>query len=148
MTSSSKDHVMPFIRASEQITPPQWAMQEQLLFETLNKAAKEFVDRYTHPDGTLIWFEHWPGMDGSDDPYEGFMNLALLYVLGGSRELHEVSRKIWEGITWQWTEYGQIHREFDAYYDWMHHGEGYLFLYFLSFNCKPIYNYVFCKFYK
>jgi hypothetical protein len=24
----------------------------------------------------------WPGMDGSDDPYEGFMNLALLYSWG------------------------------------------------------------------
>ncbi|WP_308635325.1 hypothetical protein [Paenibacillus silvisoli] len=120
------------VHASERVAPPQWALQEQLLFETLNKAAKEFVDRYTHPDGTLIWFEHWPGMDGSDDPYEGFMNLALLYVLGGSSELYETSRKIWEGITWQWTEYGQIHREFDAYYDWMHHGEGYLYLYFLG----------------
>ncbi|CAK4842429.1 unnamed protein product [Aphanomyces euteiches] len=60
------------------------------------------------------------------------MNLALLYMLGGSNELHELSRKIWEGITWQWTEYGQIHREFDAYYDWMHHGEGYLYIYFLG----------------
>jgi hypothetical protein len=132
MTSSHNNLAPPVVRASERVTPPQWAMQEQLLFETLNKAALEFVERYTHPDGTLIWFEHWPGMDGSDDPYEGFMNLALLYLLGGSSELHEISRKIWDGITWQWTEYGQIHREFDAYYDWMHHGEGYLYLYFLG----------------
>ncbi|MCD9023509.1 hypothetical protein [Cohnella silvisoli] len=132
MTSSNSKEMPVRVRASERVVPPQWALQEQLLFETLNKAAKEFVARYTHPDGSLIWFEQWPGMDGSDDPYEGFMNLALLYVLGGSSELHEVSRKIWDGITWQWTEYGQIHREFDAYYDWMHHGEGYLYLYFLG----------------
>ncbi|WP_045520229.1 hypothetical protein [Neobacillus niacini] len=132
MSSSLMNGSIASIQASERVVPPTWAMQEQQLFETLNKAAKEFVERYTQPDGTLIWFEHWPGMDGSDDPYEGFMNLALLYVLGGSSELHEVSRKIWEGITWQWTEYGQIHREFDAYYDWMHHGEGYLYLYFLG----------------
>ncbi|SFT05734.1 hypothetical protein [Paenibacillus sp. BC26] len=130
MTSSI--NVMAKVCAETRIVPPQWALQEQLLFETLNKAAKEFVERYTHPDGTLIWFDHWPGMDGSDDPYEGFMNLTLLYVLGGSSELYEVSRKIWDGITWQWTEYGQLHREFDAYYDWMHHGEGYLYLYFLG----------------
>ncbi|QGQ99101.1 hypothetical protein EHS13_31595 [Paenibacillus psychroresistens] len=120
------------VKATEQLTPPQWALQQQQLFQTLNKAAEEFIARYTHADGTLIWRSDWPGMDGSDDPYEGFMNLALLYVLGGSTELHEKSRKIWEGITWQWTEYGQIHREFDAYYDWMHHGEGYLYLYFLG----------------
>lgn len=120
---SLKDH---------QIVPPQWALTERLLFDELNKAALEFVQRYTRPDGTLIWRQDWPGMDGSDDPYEGFMNLALLYVLGGSSELHELSRKIWEGITWQWTEYGQIYNEFDAYYDWMHHGEAYLYLYFFG----------------
>jgi hypothetical protein len=43
---------------------------------------------------------------------------------------------MWEAITWQWTEYGQIHREFDSYYDWMHHGEANLFLYFFGFT-KP-----------
>lgn len=120
------------IAASERIAPPAWAIQQQWLFDTLNAAAKEFVERYTHPDGTLIWHKDWPGMDGSDDPYEGFMNLALLYALGGDDELYERARSIWEGITWQWTAYGQIHREFDAYYDWMHHGEGYLYLYFLG----------------
>ena len=71
-------------------------------------------------------------MDGSDDPYEGFMNLALLYVLGGSDESYQLARQMWDAITWQWTEYGQIYREFDAYYDWMHHGESYLYLYFLG----------------
>lgn len=129
--SQQKENIAS-ITATHRIAPPGWALQEQLLFDTLNKAAKEFVARYTRPDGTLIWFDHWPGMDGSDDPYEGFMNLALLYVLGGSDELYEISRRIFDGITWQWTEYGQIHRDFDAYYDWMHHGEGYLFFYFLG----------------
>lgn len=114
------------------IVPPQWALTERLLFDQLNKAAFEFVARYTRPDGTLIWRQDWPGMDGSDDPYEGFMNLALLYVLGGNDELHGLSRKIWDGITLQWTEYGQIYREFDAYYDWMHHGEAYLYFYFFG----------------
>ncbi len=102
------------------------------LFDILNKAASEFVERYTRADKTLVWRNDWPGMDGSDDPYEGFMNLALLYVLGGSDESYDLAREMWDAITWQWTEYGQIHREFDAYYDWMHHGEGYLYLYFLG----------------
>jgi hypothetical protein len=30
------------------------------------------------------------------------------------------------------TEYGQVHREFDVYYDWMHHSEGYLHFYFFA----------------
>ncbi|WP_054023570.1 hypothetical protein [Bacillus sp. FJAT-28004] len=123
---------IPQISAVRHVVPPQWALTERLLIDQLNQAALEFVARYTQADGTLIWRQDWPGMDGSDDPYEGFMNLALLYMLGGSSELHELARKIWEGITWQWTEYGQIHREFDAYYDWMHHGEGYLYVYFLG----------------
>ena len=123
---------MTRISLKQQIVPPHWALTERLLFDQLNKAAFEFVARYTRADGTLIWREDWPGMDGSDDPYEGFMNLALLYMLGGSEKLHGLARKIWDSITWQWTEYGQVHREFDAYYDWMHHGEGYLYLYFLG----------------
>ncbi|GGD53912.1 hypothetical protein [Paenibacillus nasutitermitis] len=120
------------LAAEETWDPPHWALMERLLFDTLNQAAVEFVNRYVRPDGTLIWRPDWPGMDGSDDPYEGFMYLALLYVLGGSDETLELAHKVWEGITWQWTEYGQISREFDAYYDWMHHGEGYLYLYFMG----------------
>ncbi|CAK4828127.1 unnamed protein product [Aphanomyces euteiches] len=71
-------------------------------------------------------------MDGSDDPYEGFMHFPLFYALGGSSEIHELSRKLWDTITWQWTEYGQIHREYDGYYDWMHHGESNLYIYYFG----------------
>ena len=35
-------------------------------------------------------------------------------------------------MTWQFTEYGQVYREFDAYYDWMHHGESYTYLYYFG----------------
>ena len=91
---------------------PQWAIQERQLIATLNDAARAFVARYVRPDGTLIWRDFWPGMDGSDDPYEGFMQLALLYVLGGDDDLLSEARRIWDGITWQWTEYGQVDREF------------------------------------
>jgi hypothetical protein len=43
-----------------------------------------------------------------------------------------MARKEWDAITWQFTEYGQVHREFDAYYDWMHHGESYTYNYYLA----------------
>jgi hypothetical protein len=123
---------IPSITADTIAPIPRWALLQRQIFATLDKAAIEFADRYTRPDGTLIWRDRWPGMDGSDDPYEGFMNMPLFYALGGSREVYDRSRVIWDGITWQWTEYGQIHREFDAYYDWMHHGESNLFFYFFG----------------
>jgi hypothetical protein len=123
---------LPEVTATRVAAPPKWALLQRQIFATLDKAAIEFADRYTRPDGTLIWRTEWPGMDGSDDPYEGFMNMPLYYALGGAREVYERSRIIWDGITWQWTEYGQIHREYDAYYDWMHHGESNLFFYFFG----------------
>lgn len=128
MTISS----LPQVTATRLAPLPRWALLERQIFAVLDKAAIEFADRYTRDDGTLIWRDEWPGMDGSDDPYEGFMNMPLFYALGGSRQVYERSRTIWDGITWQWTEYGQIHREFDAYYDWMHHGESNLFFYFFG----------------
>lgn len=124
--------MIPSLSATTCAAPPEWALLQRHLFDVIDAAALEFADRYARLDGTLIWRDHWPGMDGSDDPYEGFMNFPLFYALGGSRAVLDRSRRIWDGITWQWTEYGQIHDEFDAYYDWMHHGEGYLYQYFLG----------------
>ncbi len=123
---------LPSIAAADIAPLPEWALLQRQIFAVLNEAAIEFADRYTRADGTLIWRDRWPGMDGSDDPYEGFMNMPLFYALGGSEEVYKRSRTIWDGITWQWTEYGQIHREYDAYYDWMHHGESNLFFYFFG----------------
>ena len=123
---------LPFVHARAIAPPPKWALLQREIFRTLDKAAIEFAERYTRADGTLYWRTEWPGMDGSDDPYEGFMNMPLLYALGGSEEVYARSRTIWDGITWQWTEYGQIYREYDAYYDWMHHGESNLFFYFFG----------------
>ena len=120
-----------------QIMPiPDWALLEREIIDKLNTAAPEFVARYTRSDGSLIWRNTWIGMDGSDDPYEAFMYLALLYTIGGNEKVYELARKMWDAITVQWTAYGQIYREFDGYYDWMHHGEGYLYHYFFGLT-KP-----------
>ena len=115
---------------------PEWAHSQQELIINLTAAVEEFVARYVREDGTLIWRNSWPGMDGSDDPYEGFQYFPLFYALTGNQRIYELGRKIWDGITWQWTEYGQIHREFDGYYDWMHHGEANLYHYFFGLT-KP-----------
>ncbi len=124
------------ISIDHKILTPEWAILEREIIDKLNAAAPEFVARYTRPDGSLIWRNTWGSMDGSDDPYEAFMYLALLYTMGGSEQVYELARKMWDAITVQWTAYGQIHREFDGYYDWMHHGEGYLYHYFFGLT-KP-----------
>lgn len=127
---------LPRITADGQVPAPHWALLEREIIDALNAAAPEFIARYTRDDGTLIWRDEWPGMDGSDDPYEAFMYLTLFYSIGGDESVYEAARKMWDAITWQWTQYGQIEREFDGYYDWMHHGESNLFHYFFGLT-KP-----------
>jgi hypothetical protein len=112
--------------------PPAWALKQRQLIAKASDAAAPFVNKYTRPDGTLIWRDAWPGMDGSDDPYEGFSSFPLLFALGGRDDLDTIARRQWDAITLQFTAYGQVHNEFDAYYDWMHHGEGYQIIYYFG----------------
>jgi len=114
------------------VSPPEWALLERLLIDTMCRAAREFVERYCRQDGTLVWRDEWPGMDGSDDGYESFANFPLLASIAGDRDLDSLARRQWEAVTRQFTGYGQVWREFDGYYDWMHHGESSLLLYYLG----------------
>ena len=58
-------------------TPPEWAVRQRHLIDQMNRAGTHFVAKYTRPDGTLIWRDEWPGMDGSDDGYESYHNWPL-----------------------------------------------------------------------
>ncbi|HXG23178.1 MAG TPA: hypothetical protein VNJ09_01390, partial [Chthonomonadales bacterium] len=120
------------IRASQMTSPPDWALAERHLIQHMNEAAIAFQERYTRADGTFIWRQEWPGMDGSDDGYESYHNWPLFYALGGSAEIHHRSRFLWDAITRQFTAYGQVWREFDGYYDWMHHGESSIYFYYFG----------------
>ncbi len=111
---------------------PDWALRQRHLIAAMNEAAPLYQERYTRQDGTFVWREEWPGMDGSDDGYESYHNWPLFYALGGAEELHVRSRHLWEAVTRQFTGYGQIYREFDAYYDWMHHGESSIYFYYFG----------------
>ena len=123
---------LPTIEIAESGPPPEWALWERQLLDRLYPAALEFVQKYTREDGTLIWRDQWPGMDGSDDGYESFYNFPLYYALGGPEEINALSRRLWDAVTRQFTRYGQVHNEFDGYYDWMHHGEAYTNFYFFG----------------
>ena len=112
--------------------PPHWALMERFLIDKMNEAAPVFQERYTRRDGTFVWRDEWPGFDGSDDGYESYHNWPLFYALGGSADVHERSRYLWEAVTQQFAAYGQVYREFDANYDWMHHGESSIYFYFFG----------------
>lgn len=117
-------------RAREE--PPSWGAEQRALIARMETAAQRFQERYFREDGSLVWRRAWPGIDGSDDAYESIHNWPLLYALGGSGDLPDSSRHCFEALTRQFTEYGQIHREFDGAYDWMHHGEGSLLFYYFG----------------
>lgn len=114
---------MASITATRTAPPPAWALAQRALIATMDEAVPIFQERYTRPDGSFIWRQEWPGMDGSDDGYESFGNWGLYHALGGGQHVHQRARVLWEAVTRQFTEYGQVWREFDAFYDWMHHGE-------------------------
>ena len=120
------------ISASRRQPIPDWALRQRHLIDAMDEAAPLFQSRYTRADGTLIWRDEWPGMDGSDDGYESYHNWPLFYALGGSADIHERSRFLWDAVTRQFTAYGQIYQEYDAYYDWMHHGESSIYFYYFG----------------
>ena len=121
---------IPVIQASIPRAAPPWAVMERHLIETLDRAGLEFVRVYALPDGSLRWKERYEGgMNSSDDAYEAFRGFSLHHALGGARQLDTLHRRVWEGITRQFARYGQVYREFDSNWDWMHHGEGYVSFY-------------------
>ena len=69
------------LRASHLAAPPAWALAQRHLIAAMNQAAPVFQARYTRPDGSFVWRQTWPGMDGSDDGYESYHNWPLLYAL-------------------------------------------------------------------
>ncbi|MXZ42925.1 MAG: hypothetical protein F4Z18_14480 [Caldilineaceae bacterium SB0666_bin_21] len=120
------------IAATRTAPIPDWALRQRHLISVMNETARMYQARYTRADGTFVWRDRWPGMDGSDDGYESYHNWPLFYALGGAADLHEQSRMLWDAVTRQFTAYGQIHREFDGYYDWMHHGESSIYFYYFG----------------
>ncbi len=122
------------IRCDAQMVPPEWALLERQLIDTLNGAGIEFYNTYVEKEGSIRYKERYEsGMNSSDDLYEAFKGFSLHTAMGGSDELNRLHRKAWEGITRQFTRYGHIYREFDSNWDWMHHGEGYIDFYTLGF---------------
>ncbi|MDH5439626.1 MAG: hypothetical protein OEY31_03385 [Candidatus Bathyarchaeota archaeon] len=113
-------------------SPPLWAILERALIDTMSESVFPFLEKYTREDGTLIWRDEFPGIDGLDDAHESFHNWPLLYALGGRDHLSSLSMKEYDAITRQFTKYGQVYKEYEQGYDWFHQGEGYIYFYFLG----------------
>ncbi|MCS0500094.1 hypothetical protein [Protaetiibacter mangrovi] len=114
-------------------TAPDWALGQRRLFAALDEAWRTFSVTFAEPDGRLRFSGRLGGLpddrDGVDDFYEPFFNWPLLYMLGGSSDLLEVSKWHWTGTTAHLAEMGMLTREYDRGYDWFHQGEGLLFFF-------------------
>jgi hypothetical protein len=105
---------------------------ERKLIETMDEAIYPFLEKYTLPDGTLIWNEKWyNSRDGADDFYESSFNWPLFYLLGGGDHLLALGQRQWDAITRQLTHFGLVHKEYEFGYDQFHQAESYIYFYFL-----------------
>lgn len=121
------------IRASVPLEKaPAWAVLERQLMAAMEEAVYPFLDKYTHPDGRLIWKEGiHQSRDGADDFYESFYNWPLLYLLGGGDHLLELGQRQWEAMTRLMEEIGHAYKEYEIGYDQFHQSESYIYFYLL-----------------
>ena len=118
------------IRATTPLTgPPAWAVLERQLFDLMDQSVYPFLDRYTHPDGSLIWDGNIGGSE--DDFYESFYNWPLLYLLGGGEDLLELGARQWNAVTRQLTQAGRVHKEYARRDDQFHQAESDIYFYLL-----------------
>lgn len=112
--------------------PPAWAVLQRRLFAEMDESIRPFLEKYTHPDGELIWADKWKNSrDGADDLYESSYNWPLLYLLGGGDHLLELGQRQWDAITRQLTRLGPVLNEYERGYDQFHQAESYIYFYFL-----------------
>ena len=132
---------------------PRWADLERR-YLALAGTAPEMLADYLTPEGEIIWPECVPDFQayaygGVDNAFEGFASFPLLYLLGGDDSILAYSHRQYDALTAQFSKIRKknlgIPRDVaerlgrdtllaDEYYpdgDWMHNGEGLMFLYHL-----------------
>ncbi len=123
--------------------PPSWAILQRHLFDLMEGSLQPFLDKYTHPDGRLIWREgQHNSRDGADDFYESFCNWPTLYTLGGGQRCLELGDRQWDATTRLMEEIGHVYKEYEIGYDQFHQSESYIYFYALCMadpkNAKQI----------
>jgi hypothetical protein len=111
---------------------PEWAVLQQKLLSVMETAVYPFLEKYTHPDGRIIWKEGThKSRDGADDFYESFYNWPLLYLLGGADHLLKLGQRQWDATTRLMEEIGHVAKEYEIGYDQFHQSESYIYFYLL-----------------
>jgi len=123
-----------YIDIDTPMAPPAWAVMQRQLLNAHTAACRAFFEKYFDERGYLLCVERWGGDDGPDDAIENVNDWPLLYALGGSDEILQMTRKVWEGHLRQYTEAktievpfargGMYYKEFPVTMDWLHNGEG------------------------
>lgn len=133
-------HEIPLVQAGARfVSPPRWATLMRQLIDDLPKTVTRVLEKYTHPDGSLLWptKPSHQGIDGLDDAYESFHNWPLFHLVGGSSVVLDAAQREFEAITEQFKRYDTGHgfpmvvADYEQGYDWFHQGEGYLLFYHL-----------------
>lgn len=109
--------------------PPAWAVLERQLFSLMEQAVHPFLEKYTRPDGSLIWGDSLGGSE--DDFYESFYNWPLLYLMGGGDSLLELGVRQWNAVTRQLTGFGRVHKDYARQDDQFHQSESDIYFYLL-----------------
>ena len=109
--------------------PPAWAVLERQLFDIMDAAVHPFLEKYTHPDGSLIGGEQIGGSE--DDFYESFYNWPLLYRLGGGDHLLDLGARQWNAVMQQLTQIGLVHKDYARRDDQFHQSESDIYFYLL-----------------
>ena len=104
---SKAPHLVP----EEVQVPPEWALLQQL-----RNLSSPTLERMVLLSGGMHGPE-WMVRTMVTKPTIIFRSIR---ALGGPREILDLSTRLWNTVTRQFTKYGQVHREFDAYCDWMH----------------------------
>ena len=92
-------------------TPPTWAVLQRQLFDAIEDAAPLVRERYTRPDGALLWptRSDFQSIDALDDCYESFHNWPLFYLLGGNKRFLTDAHREFDIITEAMSHYNTGH---------------------------------------
>ena len=125
---------IPAIVSRQPTTMPGWAVLQRQLMRAIEEAAPVYLEKYTRPDGELIWRQgEQEDTTFADDLYENFFNWPQFYALGGSDFFRQMGERQWNATTRQLEfEYAQLTDEFVNAADWFHHSENYIYLYYLG----------------
>ena len=128
------------VKATESlIDPPEWALLERQLIDTMNHAAPVVLKRYTNPDGSMMWptQPNFRSIDALDDVYESIHNWPLLYLVGGDDQILRIAQEKFDTMTANMAKYDtgkgypMVVKEYQPAYDWFHQGEGNMLFYLL-----------------